>query len=106
MTVIAVIVAAGRGVRAGGGLPKQYRLLRGRPILAHTIQAFACHPAVDRIQPVLNLDDRDLYREALADVTEAVFKLREPVRAARRAKRRSAAASKPWPRSPMAMPAC
>src|SRR4051794_25790837 len=78
MTVV-VIVAAGRGVRAGGGLPKQYRRLNGRPILAHTIQAFASHPGVDRIQPVLNLDDRDLYREALAGVTEAVSKLREPV---------------------------
>jgi 2-C-methyl-D-erythritol 4-phosphate cytidylyltransferase / 2-C-methyl-D-erythritol 2,4-cyclodiphosphate synthase len=79
MSVVAVIVAAGRGVRAGGGLPKQYRLLRGRPILAHTIQAFACHPAVDRIQPVLNLDDRNLYREALTSLTEAASKLREPV---------------------------
>jgi 2-C-methyl-D-erythritol 4-phosphate cytidylyltransferase len=38
-----VIVAAGRGVRAGGGLPKQYRMLRGKPVLAHTVAAFDRH---------------------------------------------------------------
>jgi 2-C-methyl-D-erythritol 4-phosphate cytidylyltransferase / 2-C-methyl-D-erythritol 2,4-cyclodiphosphate synthase len=32
-----LVVAAGRGVRAGDGLPKQYRLLAGRPVLAHTM---------------------------------------------------------------------
>jgi 2-C-methyl-D-erythritol 4-phosphate cytidylyltransferase/2-C-methyl-D-erythritol 2,4-cyclodiphosphate synthase len=36
----AVIVAAGRGERAAGGVPKQYRLLRGRPILTWSLAAF------------------------------------------------------------------
>ncbi len=40
MTVASVIVAAGRGTRAGGGLPKQWRLLGGRPVLDRTLDAF------------------------------------------------------------------
>jgi hypothetical protein len=52
----AVIVAAGRGVRAGGGLPKQYRMLRGKPVLAHTVAAFDRHPDVGEIVIVRNAD--------------------------------------------------
>ena len=44
MTVAALIVAAGRGVRAGEGLPKQYRSLGGRTILARTLEAFVEPP--------------------------------------------------------------
>lgn len=35
----AVIVAAGRGERAGAGAPKQLRLLRGRAVLAWSVEA-------------------------------------------------------------------
>jgi 2-C-methyl-D-erythritol 4-phosphate cytidylyltransferase/2-C-methyl-D-erythritol 2,4-cyclodiphosphate synthase len=56
-----VIVAAGRGLRAGGGLPKQYRMLRGAPVLAHTVAAFDAHPAVGEIVVVRNADAEALY---------------------------------------------
>src|SRR5215212_3240980 len=79
MTVVAIIVAAGRGARAGGGLPKQYRSLSGRPVLARTLQAFTSHPRIDRIQPVLNLDDAALYRDAIQTVPDTALKLRKPV---------------------------
>lgn len=32
-----ILVAAGRGERAGGDVPKQYRLINGRPLIAHTL---------------------------------------------------------------------
>jgi 2-C-methyl-D-erythritol 4-phosphate cytidylyltransferase/2-C-methyl-D-erythritol 2,4-cyclodiphosphate synthase len=57
----AVIVAAGRGVRAGGGLPKQFRMLRGRPVLSHTVAAFDSHPGIGEIVIVRNADDEALY---------------------------------------------
>ena len=41
MQIAAIIVAAGRGTRAGGGLAKQWRMLAGRPVLAHALEAFA-----------------------------------------------------------------
>ncbi|MFY0637593.1 bifunctional 2-C-methyl-D-erythritol 4-phosphate cytidylyltransferase/2-C-methyl-D-erythritol 2,4-cyclodiphosphate synthase [Maricaulis maris] len=37
MKIAAVIVAAGRGERAGGGVPKQYRELAGRRVLARCV---------------------------------------------------------------------
>ena len=56
MTTAAVIVAAGRGSRAGGDVPKQWQMLAGRPVLAHTIDAFRTQ--VDRIVVVIHPDDR------------------------------------------------
>ena len=41
MTVAAIIVAAGRGTRAGGTVPKQWQLLAGQPVVQHSIRAFA-----------------------------------------------------------------
>jgi 2-C-methyl-D-erythritol 4-phosphate cytidylyltransferase/2-C-methyl-D-erythritol 2,4-cyclodiphosphate synthase len=41
----ACIVAAGRGTRAGGGTPKQFRKLAGRPVLSYSIDRFAQDPA-------------------------------------------------------------
>ncbi|MBE0553067.1 MAG: 2-C-methyl-D-erythritol 4-phosphate cytidylyltransferase, partial [Rhodobacteraceae bacterium] len=41
MTTAVIIVAAGRGTRAGGDLPKQWQMLGGRPVLAQTLEAFA-----------------------------------------------------------------
>lgn len=58
MTVAAIIVAAGRGTRAGGGTPKQWRMLAGRPVLAHAVAAFA--PVVDQVLLVLHPDDLQL----------------------------------------------
>ncbi len=46
---VALIVAAGRGVRAGGDLPKQYRTIGGKSILRRSIDAFLSHPAIDRV---------------------------------------------------------
>ena len=41
MTTAAIIVAAGRGTRAGGDVPKQWQMLAGEPVLAHSLRAFA-----------------------------------------------------------------
>jgi 2-C-methyl-D-erythritol 4-phosphate cytidylyltransferase/2-C-methyl-D-erythritol 2,4-cyclodiphosphate synthase len=61
-----LIVAAGRGTRFGGPLPKQYAQLLGRPVLAHTIEAFRRHPEIDAIRVVIHPDDRALYDAATA----------------------------------------
>ena len=56
MTTAAIIVAAGRGTRAGGDLPKQWRMLAGRPLLAHTVAALKGQ--TDLLVLVINPDDR------------------------------------------------
>ena len=57
MTIAAIIVAAGRGVRAGGEVPKQWQMLAGEPVLTHSVRAFAKVAAVDQIVLVLHGDD-------------------------------------------------
>ena len=66
MIVHALIVAGGRGVRAGDGLPKQYRAVGGRTVLRHAVAAFARHPAVAAVQVVIHAEDRALYAAAVA----------------------------------------
>jgi len=63
---VALIVAAGRGVRFGGEIPKQYRELAGVPILRRTASAFLAHPAVDAVCVVIDPADRALYDAATA----------------------------------------
>lgn len=60
----AVIVAAGRGVRAGGDVPKQYARIGGEPVLRRTVGVFAAHPAVSTVVAVIHPDDGALARQA------------------------------------------
>ena len=62
--VAAVVVAAGRGLRAGGDVPKQYRRLSGQPVIRPSIAALAGHPDVALVQPVIHSDDAALYAAA------------------------------------------
>ncbi len=57
MTTAALIVAAGRGLRAGGDVPKQWRMLAGRRVADWTVDAFRVAPGVGRIVLVLHPDD-------------------------------------------------
>lgn len=66
---IALIVAAGRGSRAGAGGPKQYRQLAGETVLFRTIRAFLDHPAIDGVRVIIHADDGDLYVEAIGDLS-------------------------------------
>ena len=66
MKVAVIIVAAGRGVRAGGDSPKQYRNIAGQPVLARTLDAFASHQAVTEIVTVINPSDEALYTQYAA----------------------------------------
>ncbi|WP_166415605.1 bifunctional 2-C-methyl-D-erythritol 4-phosphate cytidylyltransferase/2-C-methyl-D-erythritol 2,4-cyclodiphosphate synthase [Cochlodiniinecator piscidefendens] len=61
MTVTAIIVAAGRGTRAGGDIPKQYQKLRGIPVLQRTISQFQTHNDISNIVIVMNPDDQALF---------------------------------------------
>jgi 2-C-methyl-D-erythritol 4-phosphate cytidylyltransferase/2-C-methyl-D-erythritol 2,4-cyclodiphosphate synthase len=75
MTVIALIVAAGSGSRLGGGVPKQYRPIAGKAVLAHAVDALRSHPAIDAVRVVVAAGQEELAREALAsrDVGELII---------------------------------
>jgi 2-C-methyl-D-erythritol 4-phosphate cytidylyltransferase/2-C-methyl-D-erythritol 2,4-cyclodiphosphate synthase len=63
--IAALIVAGGRGERAGGGVAKQYRHLLGRPILTRTIEAFR---GADLIQVVIGPADGVSFAEATSAI--------------------------------------
>ena len=66
MQVSALIVAAGRGVRAGAvtGYPKQYQNIAGQSVLLRALTPFYEHTAINSIRTVIAADDRALYNEA------------------------------------------
>jgi 2-C-methyl-D-erythritol 4-phosphate cytidylyltransferase/2-C-methyl-D-erythritol 2,4-cyclodiphosphate synthase len=61
-----VLVAAGRGLRAGAGGPKQYREIGGVPVIFRAMEAFSRHPDVFAVQPVVNTDDSAMFTAAVA----------------------------------------
>jgi 2-C-methyl-D-erythritol 4-phosphate cytidylyltransferase/2-C-methyl-D-erythritol 2,4-cyclodiphosphate synthase len=62
--VAAVVVAAGRGLRAGGDVPKQYRAVLGEPLIRLSLARLARHPEISAVQPVIHPDDADLFGSA------------------------------------------
>jgi 2-C-methyl-D-erythritol 4-phosphate cytidylyltransferase / 2-C-methyl-D-erythritol 2,4-cyclodiphosphate synthase len=64
--VVAVVVAGGRGARAGGEIPKQYMMIAGVPVIRSSLALFAGHAQVDAVQPVIHSDDADLFAAASA----------------------------------------
>lgn len=69
--VAAIVLAAGRGVRSGGGIPKQYRLLDRDPVVRWSLRLFLGHRGVSVIQPVIAEGDDALFRAAAAGLTLA-----------------------------------
>ncbi|MBO0662682.1 bifunctional 2-C-methyl-D-erythritol 4-phosphate cytidylyltransferase/2-C-methyl-D-erythritol 2,4-cyclodiphosphate synthase [Jiella sp. MQZ9-1] len=74
-SVAAILVAAGRGERAGRSIegPKQYRSIGGRAVLAHTLAAFRSHPRIDDIVIVIHADDTELCERALGPNIAGAF---------------------------------
>jgi 2-C-methyl-D-erythritol 4-phosphate cytidylyltransferase/2-C-methyl-D-erythritol 2,4-cyclodiphosphate synthase len=64
MSCYALVVAAGRGTRLGGPLPKQYLPLGGVPLLRHTLKALRAHPGIANVVVAIHPDDRARYDEA------------------------------------------
>ena len=71
MQTVALVVAAGRGTRAGGACPKQYGDLCGKPVLTRTLQAILSAPIVDACLTVIAEADRAAYEDAVAGIDDA-----------------------------------
>jgi len=59
MTTAAIIVAAGKGIRAGGTVPKQFAPLCGKPLLAHSVTALTSHPMITQTLIVIGEGQQD-----------------------------------------------
>ena len=75
MSVTALIVAAGSGSRMGGEIPKQFRSIAGKAVLAHAVDALASHPAIDAVRVVVGPGQEEMAGQALAgrDVGELII---------------------------------
>lgn len=73
-----VIVAAGRGERAGQSVdgPKQYRRIGGIPVIRRTLDAFLAHPAIGPVAVAIHADDDTLFAEAAGDAAGKVIVVR------------------------------
>ncbi len=67
--IVALIVAAGQGSRAGGDIPKQYRQIGGKSVLAHAHDALTAHGGVKAIHIVLGEGEEGHAQAALGDRT-------------------------------------
>jgi 2-C-methyl-D-erythritol 4-phosphate cytidylyltransferase / 2-C-methyl-D-erythritol 2,4-cyclodiphosphate synthase len=65
MSIVALILAAGKGLRSGQDQPKQFARLAGKALVAHSIDAFAAHPLIDHIYVVIGQGQEELLAEAL-----------------------------------------
>jgi 2-C-methyl-D-erythritol 4-phosphate cytidylyltransferase/2-C-methyl-D-erythritol 2,4-cyclodiphosphate synthase len=65
---VALIVAAGQGTRAGSAVPKQFALLAGRPMIAHSYAALAGHPAIEEVVVVIGEGQQGALEAAVGPV--------------------------------------
>jgi 2-C-methyl-D-erythritol 4-phosphate cytidylyltransferase/2-C-methyl-D-erythritol 2,4-cyclodiphosphate synthase len=72
--VVALVVAAGRGNRFGGELPKQWHDLDGRPLLRHSLGFLAAHPDITEVRAVIHPDDQARY-----DAASSGLRLNPPI---------------------------
>jgi len=64
----AILVAAGRGLRAGSGGPKQYRSIGGQTVIFRAMEPFCCHPQIFAVQPVVNADDTVVFSDTVNEL--------------------------------------
>ena len=67
--IFALIVAAGTGIRAGAGAPKQYRPIGGKPLLCYSVEALANHPSISGVQVVIHPSHSADYQKAVDGIS-------------------------------------
>ena len=66
--IAAIIVAAGRGTRAGGTIPKQWQTLMGKPVIAWSIDAFIKNSKISQVIVVYHSDDKELFKQLSGNI--------------------------------------
>ena len=66
MKTAAIVLAAGKGTRLGGDIPKQYIEVNGKPVLVYCLESFE-KSNVDEVIIVTGADSMDYVRENIAD---------------------------------------
>jgi 2-C-methyl-D-erythritol 4-phosphate cytidylyltransferase/2-C-methyl-D-erythritol 2,4-cyclodiphosphate synthase len=67
-SIAILVVAAGRGSRAGEGLPKQYREVAGQTLLGRTLDRLHMAMPEAALKVVIHMDDLELYVASAAEL--------------------------------------
>ncbi len=67
MRVVAVVLAAGSGVRMKSEINKHLLLLAGKPVIVHTLLAFECCAAIDAIVLVTSVENIAAYQALIVE---------------------------------------
>jgi 2-C-methyl-D-erythritol 4-phosphate cytidylyltransferase/2-C-methyl-D-erythritol 2,4-cyclodiphosphate synthase len=70
---VALIVAAGSGSRVGGDIPKQFRPVRGKPMLRHSYEALSAHPSISKVYVAIGAGQEAEASAALRGLPAAIF---------------------------------
>jgi 2-C-methyl-D-erythritol 4-phosphate cytidylyltransferase/2-C-methyl-D-erythritol 2,4-cyclodiphosphate synthase len=73
MALSALIVAAGQGSRAGGGMPKQFRTIAGKPVLRWAVEALQRHPAIRSLTVAVGDGQQPMAEQALSGLDSIRF---------------------------------
>ena len=65
--MVALVVAAGQGSRAGGDLPKQFRQIGGKAVLTHAVDALGAHSAIDAIALVIGAGQEEAVSSLISE---------------------------------------
>lgn len=71
--IVALIVAAGSGSRSGGDVPKQFRVVRGQPMLRHSYRSLVAHPDIGHIVVAIGKEQRTEAEAALEGLNPATL---------------------------------
>ena len=71
--IVAIIVAAGTGVRAGGSVPKQFAPIAGRPMVAYSYDAFSAHSAIAEVIVIIGEGQQALATESLGSSVRTII---------------------------------
>lgn len=77
--IVALVVAAGQGNRAGGAVLKQYTALGGEAVLTTTLRRLLAEPRINAVRAVIADGDEGLYHQAVAPITQDEPRLLAPV---------------------------
>ncbi len=92
-----LVVAGGRGVRAGAGGPKQYRPVLGKSLLSRTLEALHTAAPSALLQTVIHADDAEAFQSCVAELSEAARRhLAEPAGGAPRVRKACGTGSRRW----------
>ena len=70
---VLILLASGRGTRAGGDVPKQYQLVGGKSVLEYSLETALKHPDIGKIILVINQHDEHFWQPIIEQYKNKIY---------------------------------